>query len=175
MVTILPTADAHVESFHRCLDAVARERRYLAFVEAPPVAALREFVRAIVAAGAIQVLALEGDIVVGWCDVLSRPMEGFRHVGALGMGVAASHRRRGVGEQLAKAALEQSRAAGLSRVELEVFASNQAAIKLYKKLGFEHEGVKRSARHLDGAYDDVVLMAVVWEPSRKAATDAPAG
>ena len=102
-------------------------------------------------------------------------MEGFTHVGALGMGVAASHRRRGVGEQLAKAALNRSRAAGLKRVELEVFASNRAAIKLYEKLGFEREGVKRSARYLDGAYDDLVLMAVVWEPSLKASNDAPAG
>jgi RimJ/RimL family protein N-acetyltransferase len=89
-------------------------------------------------------------------------MEGFKHVGALGMGVAATHRRRGVGERLVKAALDRSRAAGLTRVELEVFASNRAAIALYEKLGFEHEGVRRFARNIDGAYDDVVLMAAVW-------------
>lgn len=160
MITVLPTSELYVDSFHRCLDAVARERRFLAFLEAPPVGALREFIRAIVSRGAIQFLALDGDAVVGWCDVLARDLEGFTHVGALGMGVASSHRRRGIGERLVTAALERSRAAGLERVELEVFRSNGPAIALYEKLGFTHEGTKRGARKLDGVYDDTEMMAV---------------
>ena len=33
-IEIVPIAEAHIESFHRTLDVVARERRYLAFLEA---------------------------------------------------------------------------------------------------------------------------------------------
>lgn len=45
------------------------------------------------------------------------------------------------------------------RVELEVFASNTAAIALYEKLGFVVEGRKSRARKVDGAYDDDLIMA----------------
>jgi RimJ/RimL family protein N-acetyltransferase len=160
MIEILPTAEAYADSFHSCLDAVARERRYLGFVAAPPVTELRKFVRMVVAAKAAQVLALDGETVVGWCDVLPKALEGFAHIGVLGMGVAATHRGRGIGERLARAAIEHARLAGLERVELDVFASNRAAIALYEKLGFAHEGVKRRAHKLDGVYDDVVIMAI---------------
>jgi RimJ/RimL family protein N-acetyltransferase len=51
--------------------------------------------------------------------------------------------------------------AGIERIELEVLASNTAAIRLYEKVGFVHEGVKRRARHLDGAWDDNVMMALL--------------
>jgi putative acetyltransferase len=44
-------------------------------------------------------------------------------------------------------------------VELEVYASNTAAIALYRRRGFEIEGVKRGIRILDGRVEDVVCMA----------------
>jgi len=37
-------APNHIESFHRTLDFVARERRYLSFLEAPPIELTRAFV-----------------------------------------------------------------------------------------------------------------------------------
>jgi hypothetical protein len=43
-IEIVPIAQGHIEGFHRALDIVARERRYLAFLEAPPIEATRAFV-----------------------------------------------------------------------------------------------------------------------------------
>jgi RimJ/RimL family protein N-acetyltransferase len=57
------------------------------------------------------------------------------------------------------AALRAAEEAGLTRIELEVFASNHAAIRLYERHGFVIEGVKRGARVLDGIVDDLVCMA----------------
>jgi RimJ/RimL family protein N-acetyltransferase len=54
-----------------------------------------------------------------------------------------------------------AREAGIERVELDVFASNQRAIAFYQAAGFVIEGVKRHARKLDGRYDDNVFMALV--------------
>jgi hypothetical protein len=48
-VRIVPTEETYVEALHRTLDAVARERRYLAFVEGPPLEGVRAFVRASIA------------------------------------------------------------------------------------------------------------------------------
>lgn len=160
-IRIIPTDERHVESFHRCVDQVARERRYLALVEAFPLEGTRGFVQALIAGAGIQVLAVDdADEVVGWCDIVRNPREGFRHNGQLGMGLLPPFRGAGLGKRLAVAAIERAWQAGLERVELEVFASNQRAIDLYRGLGFVEEGVKRRARKLDGVYDDNVFMAL---------------
>jgi hypothetical protein len=43
-VEIVPIAEKHIESFHRTLEFVAWERRYLSFLEAPPFESARAFV-----------------------------------------------------------------------------------------------------------------------------------
>ena len=47
----------------------------------------------------------------------------------------------------------------LRRVELEVYADNGGAIRLYERLGFETEGCKREAAVKAGAYVDTLVMA----------------
>jgi len=165
-IQIVPIAEEHVEGFHHALDEVARERCYLGFVQAPPLASAREFVQSNVANGVPQFVALCGDQVVGWCDVSPQRREGFAHCGVLGMGVCKAFRRRGIGARLIARTLERARVRGLERVELEVFASNQAAVELYKKSGFAVEGTKRNARKLDGVYDDVVCMALFLKEAK---------
>ena len=51
----------------------------------------------------------------------------------------------------------------LHRVYLHVFSTNAAAIRLYEKIGFGHEGLLRKAAHIDGAYMDVVVMSILRE------------
>jgi ribosomal protein S18 acetylase RimI-like enzyme len=79
------------------------------------------------------------------------------------MGVLKGYRGMGIGRGLLMAALDKARARGLERIELEVFASNQAAIALYKSAGFVIEGIKKRGRKLEGIYDDVVCMALLYE------------
>jgi RimJ/RimL family protein N-acetyltransferase len=165
-IRIVPTAERYVEDLQRTVDAIARERRHLGFVEGPPLEHTRAFVRALIAGAGVQFLAIdESDSVIGWCDIFRNPQEGFRHRGQLGMGVLPQARGRGLGGRLAAAAIEQAWSERLERVELDVFASNAPAIKLYRKLGFNVEGVKRRARKLDGSYDDIVLMALIRDVS----------
>ena len=47
----------------------------------------------------------------------------------------------------------------LRRVELEVYADNGGAIRLYERLGFETEGCKREAAVKAGASVDTLVMA----------------
>jgi RimJ/RimL family protein N-acetyltransferase len=154
-----PSTGADAAAFRACLDAVARERRYLALVEAPPIEQVRGFLAAALARGAVQFLALSDGEVVGWCDVTPRDWEGYRHCGTLGMGVLPAYRGRGLGRELLRRTLEAARERGIERVELEVHASNEAAIGLYLRHGFEREGVKRRGRILDGRAEDILCMA----------------
>ncbi|WP_288991113.1 GNAT family protein, partial [uncultured Sphingopyxis sp.] len=48
----------------------------------------------------------------------------------------------------------------LRRLTLEVFAHNEAAIRLYARSGFEREGMLKSAQYVEGAWIDIVLMAL---------------
>jgi RimJ/RimL family protein N-acetyltransferase len=48
----------------------------------------------------------------------------------------------------------------LERVELQVFAFNERAIRSYEKIGFRREGVRRGALYRDGAYHDIILMGI---------------
>lgn len=157
---IIPISEAHIDGYNACLTSVAQERRWLGFVGSADLSRSQEFVRNNLTSGNPHFVALDGERVVGWCDIVRRSLEGFRHVGGLGMGVMKDYRGQGIGEQLASAALQGARTIGLERVELDVYASNNAAIKLYEKLGFAVEGVHRRARKLDGQYDDLISMAL---------------
>lgn len=71
---------------------------------------------------------------------------------------SAASRRRGLGEQLLRKILTNP---DVSRAFLEVNAQNSAAIELYKKCGFEIQGVrKKYYQHKD----DALLMRWVRQP-----------
>lgn len=71
---------------------------------------------------------------VGVTLIARRASEGW--VG--GMGVAAGHRRAGIGETMLRSALDAARDAGVERVALEVLEQNAPARALYERLGFVH-------------------------------------
>ena len=157
---IVPIAEKYIESYYECLDSVARERRYLAFVQAPPRESVRRYVLSNIEKEIPQFVALSGNEVTGWCDITPMRRDGFTHCGELGMGVRDGFRRLGVGTKLVEQTKQKAKAQGLERIELEVFGSNIPAISIYEKMGFVVEGVKKKARKLDGAYDDLVEMAL---------------
>ena len=157
--TLAPTAPEDIEGLRDAVDAVARERRYLSAVHGYGLDETRSFVESLLRGGGVQWVARAGGRVVGWCDVRRHPFEGARHGGVLGIGLLSAWRGRGVGAPLLARTLEAAEAAGMTRIELEVFASNARAIRLYQRAGFAREGLKRRARRIDGRVDDVVCMA----------------
>jgi ribosomal protein S18 acetylase RimI-like enzyme len=161
-VEIVPIAPEHVESFHRALDFVARERRYLSFLEAPPLESARAFVLDMINHGHPQWVALSTGEVVGWCDVTPKTRPIYAHSGVLGIALLPPFRGQGIGKRLIPRTLDAARAFGLRRVELTVRENNKSAIALYKKVGFEIEGLQRRAVHLDGADENIVCMAVLF-------------
>lgn len=157
--TIKPIRPENIDSFHRALDEVACERKYLTFLHAPPLEDTREFVLKSLQQGNPHLVALAGDQVVGWCDIQRHHFPAHAHRGTLGMGVIAPFRGQGLGLQLIESAKEQAKEAGISRIEFNVRADNQRAIGLYRKTGFAEEGVLRDAIFVDGAFFDAIGMA----------------
>ena len=102
------------------------------------------------------------DRVVGWCDVTSLRRPAFAHSGVLGLGVVKAYRGQGIGKALLRTTLDRARAIGLTRVELTVRQPNVRAVELYKKIGFAVEGVKKNGVRVDGKYEDLICMALLF-------------
>ncbi len=158
-VEIVPIERRHIAGFREVLDEVARERRWIAFLEAPPLDRVRRLVLGNLRGGAVQYVAVDGDRVVGWCDVTPKSRETTRHSGTLGMGLALSHRGRGLGNSLLATTLDAAFSRGLTRIELVVRADNVGAIALYRRHAFELEGRLRRYMIVDGQAYDALQMA----------------
>lgn len=152
----------HIDGFHAVLDAVARERQYLAFLEAPPLEAARAFVETNLTRGSPHLIALSEGRVIGWCDITQPNRSIYSHCGVLGMGLLPEFRGQRIGTRLIRAALDEARRIGLHRVELTVRESNARAIALYKSMEFRIEGVKRDGVRLDDRYENLLMMAVLF-------------
>lgn len=162
-VTIRPARSSDAGGFGAAVKAVAEERRWLQSTHGFALGQTQSFLDRLLAQGLPPQLALDGERVVGWCDI-NRCDGLMAHGGVLGMGLLPAYRGQGIGARLIAAALETARAAGLIRVELTVFAGNSRARRLYERAGFRQEGrLRRGVRYDDGSEDDLLVMALLLD------------
>lgn len=84
----------------------------------------------------------------------------LRHSGGIGIMVHKDYQGKGAGQKLMEAVLDLAdNWLMLVRVELTVYTDNESAINLYKKMGFESEGIKHKAAIRNGQYADEYIMA----------------
>jgi L-phenylalanine/L-methionine N-acetyltransferase len=126
--------------------SAAEERRYLRAVRRHADAAV--------------FVAVDGEQIVGRLSVARDPHPASPHVADLGLFVAASHRRRGIGRRLLETAVAWARGVGIRKLELHVFPWNVPAIRLYEEFGFVREGLRRGHYLRDGEDVDALLMAL---------------
>ncbi|CRM71226.1 MULTISPECIES: GNAT family N-acetyltransferase [Pseudomonas] len=108
----------------------------------------------------LQLVALHGGEVIGQLGLEQYLRVRQAHVGSFGMGVATAWQGRGIGSKLLTAALDVAdNWMNLHRVELTVYADNEAAHNLYRKFGFEVEGRLRDYALRDGVFVDTLSMA----------------
>ena len=98
-------------------------------------------------------VATENDAVVGYLGCHHIAGEGF----IANVAVHPDHRRRGIARLLVQAA----QAEDISRLMLEVRASNTAAIALYRSLGFTEDGIR--PRFYTHPTEDAVLYSYYTE------------
>ena len=125
-----------------------------------PVADERRYLRTIQGyADAAVFVAEDGDRIVGRLSLSRDPHPASRHVADLGLMVAVSHRRRGVGTALLEAAVVWARETGVRKLELHVFPWNEPALALYGNFGFDREGYRKRHYERGGELVDAILMA----------------
>jgi RimJ/RimL family protein N-acetyltransferase len=75
------------------------------------------------------------------------------------VGILKSYCGKGIGTALFTTMEAWARRQGIHRLELTVMKHNQAGVHLYKKMGFEVEGVLVHSIQIDGEYIDQYSMA----------------
>lgn len=83
-----------------------------------------------------------------------------RHRAGLSVSVLKKAWNIGVGTEMVSALLAFAKDIDIENVELEVIASNSAAINLYKKLGFEKVGQYKNYSKLSDRYENADIMQV---------------
>lgn len=85
---------------------------------------------------------------------------GFYHVMDEGnitnLAVLPGYKRIGVGENLMRFLIEKVKELGVKGITLEVRESNEAAINLYTKLGFDSVGIRK--RFYEKPVEDAIIM-----------------
>ena len=107
--------------------------------------------------------ALDPGRVVGSAILHFSAREEIRHKAEFGIVVHDDFQGRGLGTILTRLMVEIGRAKGLKKICLSVYAHNEAGIHVYKKCGFEVEGLLRMEHwhHLLEDYVDAYRMAVM--------------
>lgn len=116
--------------------------------------------------GLFNLVAVVGDRVVGMVTVATFPdRPRRRHVGRIGISVHSEWQGKGVGTALMAAGVDLAdNWLNLTRLELEVYTDNEAAIHLYERFGFTYEGTMRQHAFRNGNYVDSNMMGRLRPP-----------
>lgn len=109
---------------------------------------------------AVLFVAVSGNKVVGFLNFNCHPKRKLAHTGELGVSVLPAFQKNGIGRALIETlqvwAMKQT---GIEKLCLEVFHTNEHAIRLYQQLGFTQEGRKlKAVKQHDGSYADILYM-----------------
>lgn len=69
-----------------------------------------------------------------------------------------NYQGKGLGTYLLSQAIERSPSLGIETLTATIFASNEASIRLFKKMGFERWGLMPRVARLEGVEKDLVLV-----------------
>ena len=119
----------------------------------------------------LAVVAREGDVHVG--NVGLHRIDWVNRSAEFGIVVGErDHWGRGIGSEATRLIVEHGFASlNLNRIWLGVFAEHDAAIRIYERIGFRTEGRLREAILRDGRAHDQLIMGLLAEEFRHAASE----
>lgn len=104
----------------------------------------------------------QAERIVGYSRCEGSPLKRLAHKVEFGVGVLKEYWGFGIGSGLLGESIRWADAQGVRKMVLYVLETNEPAIRVYRKLGFEQEGILRMDKKLsDGRYYDTVVMGRV--------------
>lgn len=110
----------------------------------------------------IYLVAYKGENPVGFGYLEGGKRERTYHSTNLGLGVLEDFSNQGIGSKILKSMIQYAQESeSIAKIDLQVRRDNAAAIKLYKKYGFEAEGVNKRALFIEGRFYDYINMGML--------------
>jgi RimJ/RimL family protein N-acetyltransferase len=97
-------------------------------------------------------------IAYGFLTKFEKPTK--KHNCVLGIVIADPWQNKGFGTRICKKMIEMAWKQGFEKIWLTVYADNVNAVKMYKSLGFEIEGVFMKDEKVGRGYRNVISMAI---------------
>lgn len=86
----------------------------------------------------------------------------IRHSAYIVVGIRESFRNKGIGAKFFKEIDQWAIKTGIKRLELSVICENEVACYLYRKNGYEIEGIRRESIKIDGILKDEYYMSKIF-------------
>jgi len=158
-IIVRPLSEADLPIVLDIHEEVASERRWIG--TEPPIDRAKvqaRFTESFIAGNGRMLVAEVGDGIVGSVGLTGSGLLD------LGMAVRTEWRGRGVGSALMDAAIDWARWSGAYKITLQTWPHNEAAIRLYKRCGFEQEGyLRRHWRRRNGELWDAIVMGLLLD------------
>lgn len=108
----------------------------------------------------LMLIASAGDSHIGNCSLSGiGSFRRYRHRCTIAIALYQKYWGAGIGRLMLETVLSVAQELGYEQAELEVAASNTAAVALYEKLGFETYGIfPDNMKYADGSYTDTLWM-----------------
>ncbi len=126
----------------------------------PDLETARQWYQNHIKAGLFYLAARVNGELVGGATIEPRPGKAS-HVAYLGIYLKRQFRSIGIGTRLMKRIIEIARQKRFEIIKLTVFQTNQQALRLYEKFGFQETGrIKRGVKFPNGTYTDDIIMTL---------------
>ncbi len=124
-------------------------------------AEVKSAIESLYSSNSLMLVAEENDDLIGFLTAERGFANKIKHSAYVVIGLLKSYRRKKIGTKLFEELTDWTLENGITRLELTVMTHNEAAIGLYKKMGFKIEGLKEKSLIVDGKYVDEYYMAKI--------------
>lgn len=161
MITYRDAIIQDAQSFLTFLEQIGSESDNLTFGQEGlgiTVEQEQDYIQSIIDSNSVMLLALDGNEIIGNININVLTRNRLKHKAELSITVKKAYWNQGIGTELMKQALSQSKNKNLEVISLEVRSDNKSAIHLYEKYGFTKIGTFPKFLKIDNEYIDCDLM-----------------
>ena len=124
----------------------------------------RRFLASLSPRSAVLVADMDGQVIgVQVVDLFSAASQSMRHVATVGTWIAHASRARGIGRLLFERSVAFARLNGYQKIVIQVLATNDRALRFYRRLGFSDIGTARRHVELAGVFHDEIYLELLLD------------
>lgn len=108
------------------------------------------------------ILATIGNEIASIASITSNQKSRTKHVGTLGIVIKEQHCGLGLGKEIMNYLINWASLNGITKkIDLVTREDNTRAIELYKKVGFQEEGILKKDTYINGVYYNTLVMGLI--------------